>query len=48
VARFQLLQLWWFPCGEDDSRWWLQGVWIQIRLAGAVVLQWPTIDEQVR
>jgi len=28
----------WFPCGEDDSRWWLQGVWFRIRLAGAVMV----------
>jgi len=38
----------WFPCGEDDSRWWLQGVWIQIRIADAVMLWWSAIDEQVQ
>jgi len=32
-----------------DCCWpWLLGVWFQIRLAGAVVLQWLAIDEQVR
>ncbi|QCD96345.1 hypothetical protein DEO72_LG6g1047 [Vigna unguiculata] len=28
----------WFPCGEDDSRWWPQGVGIRIRLIGAVMV----------